>query len=51
MERFNRIYRTEILEMYVFCTHNGTRELTENWITEYNEEHLHDALNDLTLLE
>ncbi len=48
IERFNRTYRTEILNMYVFITLNEVRELTENWITEYNEERPHDALNDLT---
>ena len=34
--------------MYVFKTLNEVRELTENWMTEYNEERPHDALNDLT---
>ncbi|WP_411202392.1 IS3 family transposase [Vibrio vulnificus] len=48
VERFNRTYRTEILDMYVFRTLNDVRELTENWIREYNEERPHDALNDLT---
>lgn len=38
LEIFNRTYRTEILNMYVFKTLNGVRELTENWMTEYNEE-------------
>jgi len=48
IERFNRTYRTEILDMYVFRTLNEVRDLTENWMTEYNEERPHDALNDLT---
>lgn len=48
IERFNRAYRTEILDMYVFRTLNEVRELTEDWIREYNEERPHDALNDLT---
>lgn len=34
--------------MYVFRTLNAVRELTENWITEYNEERPHDGLNNLT---
>ena len=38
VERFNRTYRDEILNMYVFKTLSGVRELTENWIREYNEE-------------
>jgi putative transposase len=48
IERFNRTYRDEILNMYVFKTLNEVRELTENWIREYNGERPHDSLNDLT---
>lgn len=49
VERFNRTYRDEILNMYVFKTLNEVRELTENWIREYNEERPYDSLNELTL--
>ncbi len=45
VERFNRTYRDEILNMYVFRTLNEVRELTENWMSEYNNERPHDALN------
>ena len=48
VERFNRTYRDEILNMYVFQTLNEVRERTENWIREYNEERPHDSLGDLT---
>lgn len=48
VERFNRTYRDEILNMYVFRTLSEVRELTENWITEYNDERPHDSLGDLT---
>ena len=48
VERFNRTYRDEILNMYVFKTLNEVRELTENWIREYNEERPHDSLGYLT---
>lgn len=48
VERFNRTYRDEILNMYVFKTLNEVRELTDRWIREYNEERPHDALEDLT---
>ena len=48
VERFNRTYRDEVLNMYVFRTLKEVREVTEKWIREYNEERPHDALNDLT---
>lgn len=48
VERFNRTYRDEVLNMYVFKTLTEVREVTEKWIKEYNEERPHDALNDLT---
>lgn len=48
VERFNRTYRDEILNMYVFKTLQEVRKITEDWIREYNEERPHDSLNDLT---
>lgn len=48
VERFNRTYRTEVLDMYAFRTLSQVREITENWMREYNEERPHDSLNDLT---
>jgi putative transposase len=48
VERFNRTYRDEILNMYVFRTLNEVRELTDKWVREYNEERPHDSLGDLT---
>lgn len=48
IERFNRTYRDEILNMYVFRTLSEVRDLTENWVREYNDERPHSSLNDLT---
>ena len=48
VERFNKTYRTEILDMYAFKTLTEVRERTENWMREYNEERPHDSLGDLT---
>lgn len=48
VERFNRTYRDEILNMYVFRNLTEVRELTESWMTEYNDERPHDSLEDLT---
>jgi len=49
IERFNRTYRTEILDFYLFRTLNEAREITERWLNEYNSERLHESLNNLTL--
>ena len=51
VERFNRTYRNEILNMYVFKTLNEVKELTDNRVREYNEERPHDSLEDLTPIE
>jgi len=51
VERFNRTYRDEVLNMYVFKTLSEVRVITERWMSEYNEERPHDSLNDLTLYE
>jgi putative transposase len=48
IERFNRTYRDEVLNMYMFRTLNEVREITENWIRQYNQERPHDSLDDLT---
>ncbi len=51
VERFNRTFREEILDMYVFRYLSEVREITENWITEYNEERPHESLGNLTPAE
>ncbi|QTD75048.1 Transposase [Yersinia ruckeri] len=48
IERFNRTYRTEILDFYLFRTLNEVREITERWLNEYNSERPHKSLNNLT---
>lgn len=48
IERFNRTYRTEILDFYLFRTLNEVREITEHWLREYNRERPHESLNNLT---
>lgn len=48
IERFNRTYRTEILDFYLFRTLNEVREITERWGSGYNCERPHESLNDMT---
>jgi len=44
IERFNKTYRTEVLNAYVFESVEQVQEITDDWLTEYNEQRPHDAL-------
>lgn len=44
IERFNRSYRTEVLDAYVFDSIAEVHEITEVWLREYNQERPHDSL-------
>ena len=51
IERFNRSYRNEVLDCYLFNNLNEVSKLTEEWIKVYNTERLHDSLNYMTPAE
>jgi putative transposase len=48
IERFNRTFRTEVLNAYVFNSLSQVRELVHQWMTDYNEERPHQALGNLS---
>jgi len=48
IERFNRTYREDVLDRYVFETLEQVRQLTADWVRHYNHERPHDSLDDLT---
>ena len=47
IERFNRTYRTEILNAWVFTTLDEVRDLSEAWRRRYNTERTHDSLGNV----
>jgi len=51
VERFNRTYREEVLDFYIFSRLSEVREITDRWLQEYNEERPHEALGGLTPAE
>ena len=47
IERYNRTYRTEVLNAYVFESLEQVREISAEWLQSDNEERPHDALAGL----
>ncbi len=48
IERFNRTYREEVLDMYLFKKIADVQSITDKWLQEYNTERPHESLGNLT---
>lgn len=48
IERFNRTYREEVLNRYLFKNIEEVQMITDKWMYEYNNERPHQALGNLT---
>jgi putative transposase len=51
IERFNRSYREDILDAYLFEDIAQLRDLSWNWMEDYNLNHPHKSLNRLSPLK
>ena len=47
IERFNRTYREEVLDAYLFDDFQEVRHITETWLENYNTIRPHEALQGL----
>jgi putative transposase len=47
IERFNRTYREQVLDCYVFETLGEARRMTADWIIRYNKVRTHESLGDV----
>jgi len=47
IERFNRTYRTEVLNAHMFANLQRVQSTTDSWLIDYNEFRTHDSLGGM----
>ncbi len=47
IERFNRTFREEVLDAYLFDTLAQVQEITDAWLATYNTKRPHDSLGQV----
>lgn len=51
VERFNRTFREDVLDAHLFQNIYQMRELAEDFLYDYNNNHPHDSLDDMSPIE
>lgn len=51
IERFNRTYREDVLDLYLFRNLTEVRNISSEWFFDYNGDRPHEALNNMTPYE
>lgn len=47
-ERFNRTLREDVLSAYLFETKTQMQEIIDHWMEDYNQNHPHSSLRDMS---
>ena len=47
VERFNRTYRTEVLDAHLFASVRDVQRQTDDWLVTYNDHRPHESLGDV----
>lgn len=48
VERFNRTFREDVLDAYIFTSLNEMKEIVEKWMEDYNENYPHQSLGGIS---
>jgi putative transposase len=48
IERFNRTYREDVLDLHIFESIYQVREKSEEFMDDYNNNHPHESLDDMS---